>query len=394
MKGSTTMSGVVGHALVVGGSISGLLAARVLSDVCEKVTVVERDSLCDDTAKRKGVPHGGQPHVLLAQGARILSDLFPGFVDDLMAAGAPAWTDGDLAYFDWSIGGHLLVRSGRVRDPAALALFYPSRWLLEQILRRRVAAISNVSVNDGYDVVGLTSDPNRHRITGVRVADLTGQTFEWTADLVVDATGRGSRTPVFLHALGYDRPCEEQINVGLAYTSQPLRFRSDMRPHAVIASFPKRGRQSGYSLWANEDDTWMFGLATIGGAKPPAERSGMLDFVEEFAPAELTAKLRSAEPLGEVARHSFPSSRWRRYDKMRRIPEGLIVVGDAVCSFNPIYGQGITVAALEAVALRDCLGEGTRDLPSRFFRSAVKTIGVAWLPRTCQCGRRQHHRTF
>jgi flavin-dependent dehydrogenase len=210
------------------------------------------------------------------------------------------------------------------------------------------------------------------------VTGVAGHTLEWTADLVVDATGRGSRTPVFLQALGYDRPCEKQISIGLAYTSQPLRFRSDMRPEAVIASFPKHDRQVGYSLWANEDDTWMFGLATIGGVKPPAERSGMLDLVEELAPTELAAKLRSAEPLGEVARHGFPSSRWRRYDKMRRTPEGLIVVGDALCSFNPIYGQGITVAALEAVALRECLSEGLRDLPNRFFRSTVKTIAVAW----------------
>ena len=132
------------------------------------------------------------------------------------------------------------------------------------------------------------------------------------------------------------------------------------------------------ALFGYENDTWLFTLGGMMGCEPPTEYAEMVTFAEQFAPADVIAVLRAAEPIGEVSRHRVPSNRWRRYDKMGRLPDGLLVVGDAICSFNPIYGQGMTVAALDALALRDCLREGDHDLPRRFFGSSAKAIGVAW----------------
>lgn len=367
------------HALVLGASMSGLLAARILADFYAKVTVVERDELPDRPSNRRGVPQGRHPHVLLARGTQTLAELFPGFVDEMVAAGAPMWTDGDLSKFDWSIGGHRLVRAGHVRNPSALAVYFPGRPLLEHSVRQRVRLIANVSLIEDHDVVEFTSTANRSRVTGTRISDRgTGKQTVLSADLVVDATGRGSRTPAHLESLGYGHPREDEVTIGLAYTSQALFIPREARPDANVARFPKPGRPTGISLIPNEGDTWMVGMVTMGGQQPPRQRADILAFLEKFAPAKVVAAVRAATPIGQVAYHRIQSNRWRRYDKMRQTPQGLLVIGDAICSFNPIYGQGITVAALEAMVLRQCLGDERRYLAQRFFRDTAKKISVAW----------------
>jgi 2-polyprenyl-6-methoxyphenol hydroxylase-like FAD-dependent oxidoreductase len=369
-----------GHAVVLGASMSGLLAARVLSDFYRTVTVVERDVLPTGSAQRRGVPQGQHAHALQPRGSQILDALFPGLLTELITDGCTVWDDGDMSRFCVSFGGHQFVRSGSLPDfQPSDAAYVSSRPFLEGHVRRRVCAIPNVALMDGHDVDALTSDADGSRITGVSVTSRSsGEKRSLTADLVVDATGRGSRTPAFLEHLGYERPIEDEVVMRLTYASQLLQIPTGMHKEILVLLGQVPQRPTGMVLMAYENNTWMLTVFGMVGREPPADLVGMLRFIEDFTPAHVMSALRCAEPLGEAARYRTPSSRWRRYDKMRRFPAGLLVFGDAIASMDPIYGQGMTVAALQAVELEGCLRRGSNNLAARYFRAAAKPIGVAW----------------
>src|ERR1700712_1061324 len=259
------------HAVVLGASMGGLLAARVLADFYEAVTVVERDPMSGGATQRRGVPQGHHGHALLGRGSQVLDDLFPGFVDELVGAGVPVLDYSDLSKASLCLGGHCLTRSGRFAGVPPVVI--PSRPLLESRVRRRVQGITNVTVLDGYDVVELTSTTARDRVTGARVRSReTDVERLLSAELVVDATGRGARTPALLDALGFGRPSEHQLGMRLVYSSQLLRIPPGMLEELMILVGPVPGRPSGMALFGYEDDTWMLTVAGMAGLEPPSQR--------------------------------------------------------------------------------------------------------------------------
>lgn len=362
--------------------MAGLLAARVLSDHFDEVTIIERDRLPDGAAVRRGVPQARHAHALLARGLDALEELFPDIGAELAREGAER---GDFGTdIRWQSFG-----TWKVRSPSGVRCSFQSRMLLEAVLRRRALSLPGVRVRDGLRAAGLVADPLGRRLVGVRVEGGEDGPREEVipADLVVDASGRGTRTPAWLEGLGYAAPEVSAVTVHVGYASRT--FRRPATPPGSWKGLYTLGtppmRRAGVIL-PIEGDLWMVTLIGRLHDYPPADEAGFLAFARGLPSGELHEAIRGAEPLGEIACYRIPSYQWRHYERVARLPEGLAVLGDALCSFNPIYGQGMTTGALTALALGRCLreqrrarGPGAIDGLSAAFQSrAAEVIAAPW----------------
>lgn len=368
------------HAVVMGASMTGLMAARVLSDYFGRVTLIERDHFPEGIENRQGVPQGRHLHVLLVKGEQILSRFFPGLAADLTQAGAVRVDlPGDLLWFHQ--GGY------KTRSPSGITVLYLSRPLLETFVRRRVLAIKNLTCLEGHEVLDLMASADRTHITGVKIRQrVTGASEKiLDADLVIDATGRGSRSPKWLAAVGYSPPEESVVKVDVGYTTRLYQQRPDLLPNAkgiLIMPVPPHGKRAG-ALFPIEEGRWIVSLAGGLNDHPPADEQGFLEYAKSLASQDVYHVISRAEPLTDFATYRIPSNLRRHYERMAQFPEGYLAMGDAICSFNPVYAQGMTVGALEAEALdrylkETCVRPALNGLARDFFTRATKVIDTAW----------------
>jgi 2-polyprenyl-6-methoxyphenol hydroxylase-like FAD-dependent oxidoreductase len=375
------------HAVVLGGSLAGLLAARVLSDHFEHVTLIERDVYPETAETRRGIPQANHVHGLLLRGRQILEELFPGLQDEMMAAGAPLLDmANDISWF---------TRAGfGIRFPSDLKILSFTRPMLDLHIRRHLSRNPRVEIMDNTEVLRLIPDSTENQLSGVLVCPRTADgdrriAKEIKADLFVDATGRASRAPRWLAQLGYEPPEEIVINGHIGYASRlygiPENFHGEWTCAFVQAAPPERKR--GAILFRVEDNRWLVTLVGGGRDYPPSDDDGFLEFARSLPCHTIYDAIRSAEPLTPIKTHRATENRLRRFERAKQLPDNFVLLGDAVCAFNPVYGQGMTTAALGVLALQESLREQQRDgslngLSRRFQRRLAKVIQAPWLMAT------------
>ncbi|WPB75232.1 hypothetical protein KYC5002_40330 [Archangium violaceum] len=371
-----------GQAIVIGGSMAGLLSARVLSEHFEKVIILERERLPEGPEARKNAPQGRHIHALLEAGLTVLDGLFPGLVQDLVHEGADLV---DLARdAAWFQSG-----SWKVRYEGGPRSILVSRPFLEWKVRARVTALPNVEVWQGYGVEELLTDVSRTHVTGAKVKGPEGErTLE--GGLVVDTSGRGSRAPHWLEELGYGRPEEEQVGIDLGYTSRlyerPANF--DAWKILVVNGRAPEAKRSGF-ISNVEGGRWIVSLNGYFGDHAPTDDAGFLEFARGLPTPHLYEYIRDAKPLTTPVSHKIPTSRWMHYEKMARFPEGFVLLGDTVCALNPVFGQGMTVACLGAKLLGEKVARARTSpgglhagLAHGFQKELSKIVGLCWFLTT------------
>jgi 2-polyprenyl-6-methoxyphenol hydroxylase-like FAD-dependent oxidoreductase len=353
------------HAIVIGAGIAGLLAARVLTDHFERVTVVDRDELPDQPIYRKGVPQARHIHLILVAGSRIVENLFPGMDRELKESGVPVMD------FGWDVMMYM-PQGLAPRRRSGLEVLSCSRALREATIRRRVAAHPRIHVMEGHEITGLVGQG--YGVSGVRLR-ARGQPSQGKspdgdvlrADLVVDAGGRESHNMQWLAALGFPAVDESVVSGFLGYASRVVRLAPgrtlEWKLVVDIPSPPDCPRGAG--ILAMEDNTWL--VTAIGAARhsPPTDDAAFLEWTRGLRTPLIYDTLKAAEPLSPIHGYQRTANRFRHFERMSRWPERFVVVGDAAACFNPVYGQGMTVAAQSAVELDRCLTEHRGRLPGR-----------------------------
>ncbi|MGD1220920.1 MULTISPECIES: FAD-dependent oxidoreductase [Streptomyces] len=368
-------SGPRPSALVIGGGTTGMLAAAVLSDLAH-VTVVETDVLPEQPAPRKGLPQARHAHVLWSGGVRALEDLLPGVTEELIARGArrvPIMS----GMVSKAPSGQWFRRFGNSHHVNIVC----SRDLLDATIRAAVLRRPGLTVRERTELVGLEGSADR--VTGARVRG-PEQEETLTADLVVDASGRGSRAPVWLTELGLPPVREKVVDAGVGYASRIYRAPAaagDDFPIVNVQADPTRPPGRGGIILPIEDGQWLVTLAGTRGGQPSRDAGEFVAFAQLLAHPVIGDLLAKAEPLSDVVTTRSTANKRRYFEKMPVWPAGFAVLGDAVAGYNPVYGHGLTAAAQSVVALRQVLadhGLASAGTARRIQRSAARPVGQAW----------------
>jgi len=367
------------RAIVIGGSIAGSLAARILSDYFEKVIIIDRDKFPDRPQARKGVAQSVQPHILLVRGYRILRELFPGIEQKLLAKGA--------LEIDWAREFSMFSESGWFAnsvEPSEIVSFTCSRPLLEWIVRDFILQIDNIEIIQETRVKNLIYNCDNNKITGVELDSKENKNL--SAQLILDASGRGSNAPRWLENIGFNSPPETVINPLLGYATckyrEPENFQEDWKVLLVSQAAPNHKRL-GY-LARIENKEW---IATLGGYNrdfPPLDRENFLKFARSLRHEKFYQLISQAKPISDIYAHRATENRLRHYEKIN-LPGGFIAIGDSVCALCPVYGQGMTVSALAAIVLRDWLEKVQKDFifaNNEFQKNLAKSNSSAWMLAT------------
>lgn len=377
------------HAIVIGGSIAGLVAAKVLSKHYKKVTIIERDSQNLSNLSnnpRRYAPQGNHLHALLKKGEIVLEELFPGICQDLQDSGSIRTCFGaDVKWFHF---GDWKIRLPR-QEANNLQCLFQSRPLLESHVRHRVSQLKNVEFLYETSVTGFIMDTNKYRINGVNIkSSLNAKANQLIGNLIIDASGCGSHTPNWLRALGFNSPEEDRVELNLAYSTRSYRLPEDANRDwqaILVYNHPPHSKCIA-GLYPVEGNRWLVTLGGYDEQTPPKDDASFMEFIRKLPNPAIYEALKDAEPLSEIQHYKFPKQRWRRYDKLKVLPDGLVVIGDALARFDPVFGQGMSVASESGLILekmvKQAFAKGNYELvgfSKRFHRKVAKLINSSWL---------------
>ena len=371
------------NAIVVGASIAGLLSAQVLSKHYTNVLILERDddeSLFSDPATaRKGTPQSRHIHILLNGGEGAISKLLPGFDDELVAAGA---TVGDFARdIRWRLNEGWMPRF-----KSGLRMYLQSRPLIEHLIRRRIQTQKNITIQPNWRVKEYLLADDGVTVEGLTAFDENGELHKFKSDMIIDAGGRGALFPNWLKTHGFGQVPTEEIKFDLAYSTTTFDMPKDSsRDWSLMACYPNPPHEfRGGVISEIENGQWQVTLYGYHGDYPQTDIDGFKSFAKTLAEPDIYLALKDLEPSSEIIRHRFPMSILRRYDRMARLPNNILAIGDAVCSLNPAFAQGMSGVALEAYALQKLLAQHTKkklspsQLTNRYFRTIHKVLQLPW----------------
>jgi 2-polyprenyl-6-methoxyphenol hydroxylase-like FAD-dependent oxidoreductase len=364
------------HAVVLGAGMAGLATAQVLSNYFSKVTVLERDLLPSEPAPRSGTPQAPHAHALLAGGLQALESLFPNFGQELFNAGAVRTRAGKEIRLERPGFDPFLSRD------LGFDIFFMSRPLLEAVTRRRVQENPSIEIRTRHRATEIVASPDTLRVEAVRCDGEDGRALTIDADFVVEATGRGSLTLQLLERLGLQKPEETEIGIDQAYSTTIVERPEDLEKSRegviFLPSAPESSR--GGFVFPIERQRWIVSIGGNHGDAPPGDREGFLNFVKSFRTSTIYDAVKNARPTADIVRFRLPASSRRHYERLESFPTGLLAIGDAICRFNPVFGQGMSVATREAVIL-NCLLEDdvpTDRLAKQFFAAIQPTIETPW----------------